>query len=154
MRCAMLRDGGGSRISDHQDAPEHSGTLALPERLRLLLSAPDRLLWAVRVRWLTIGGFLWLALGAHAFGLFDSIAPVVHVAVLGAALNTMNGWCIRRRRHILLVSTIAIPSDHILTTYLVVNTGGVHSPFVMVYAVQVLATAMLVDGSVAAASAG
>ncbi|HVO22668.1 MAG TPA: ATP-binding protein [Candidatus Margulisiibacteriota bacterium] len=124
------------------------------QRLETLLSAPDRLLWAVRVRWLTIVGFLLLAVVAHAFGLFTTVGPVFLVAVLGGALNAVNGWCVRQRRYVLLVSAVAIPFDHVFTTYLVVNSGGIQSPFLMVYVVQVLATAMLVDALVAAASAG
>jgi len=123
------------------------------QRLQALLSAPDRLLWAVRVRWLTIVGFLLLAVVAHALGLFVSLAPVFQVAVVGGALNAVNGWCVRHRRSVLQVSAIAIPLDQVFTTYLVVNTGGVQSPFLMLYVVQVLATAMLVDTVVAAASA-
>ncbi len=125
----------------------------LAQRLRILLSVPDRLLWAVRVRWLAIAGFLLLSVVAHGFGLFASVAPVVQVAVVGGALNALNGWCVRRRRYVLPVSAIAIPLDHVFATYLVVNTGGVQSPFLMLYVVQVLATAMLVDTLVAAGSA-
>ena len=125
----------------------------LAQRLQTLLSAPDRLLWAVRVRWLAIAGFLSLAVVAHRLGLFTTIVPVCQVEVIGGALNAVNGWCVRRRRYVLLVSAVAIPLDHIFATYLVVNTGGVQSPFVMLYVVQVLATAMLVDALVAAASA-
>jgi signal transduction histidine kinase len=125
----------------------------LSQRIQALLSAPDRLLWAVRVRWLTIGGFLFLAVVAHGFGLFESITPIWQVAVWGGALNAVNGWCIRHRRYVFTVSAIAIPLDHVFTTYLVVNSGGAQSPFLVLYAVQVLATAMLVDRLVAAASA-
>jgi len=122
-------------------------------RLRALLSAPDRLLWAVRVRWLAIVGFLSLAALAHAFGLFESVLPCVLVAVIGGALNAVNGWCVRHRRHVFAVSALAIPMDHVFATYLVVHTGGVQSPFLMLYVVQVVATAMLVDTLVAAGSA-
>ena len=113
---------------------------------RALLSAPDRLLWAVRVRWLAIAGFLTLSMVAHAFGLF--------------AVDRAGGTGGDRRRRpqraerlvraaraatCVAVTAVAIPMDHILSTYLVVNTGGVQSPFMMLYIVQVLATAMLVD---------
>jgi two-component system, NtrC family, sensor kinase len=123
------------------------------QRLQTLLSAPDRLLWAVRVRWLALGGFLLLTLVAHGFGLFASVVPALQVAVVGGVLNAVNGWCIRRRRSVLAVSAIAIPMDHVLITYLIVNTGGVQSPFLMLYVVQVLATAMMVDALIAAGSA-
>ena len=125
----------------------------LAQRLQTLLSAPDRLLWAVRVRWLTIAGFLLLSIAAHWLGLFETLVPVFQVAIIGGALNAVNGWCVRRRRFVLLVSAVASPFDHVFTTYLVVNTGGIKSPFLMAYVVQVLATAMLVDALIAAASA-
>jgi signal transduction histidine kinase len=121
--------------------------------LQAILSAPDRLLWAVRVRWLVIGGFLLLAVGAHALGLFVSLAPVFKAAAVGGALNAVNGWCVRRRRFVRQVVVGAVPLDHVLITYLVINSGGVQSPFMMLYVVQVLATAMLVDTLVAAGSA-
>src|SRR5205823_1422012 len=90
---------------------------------------------------------------AHAFGLFGSLTPVLQVASVGSALNAVNDWCVRRRRYVVMVTAVAIPMDHVLTTYLVVNSGGVRSPFMMAYIVGVLATAMLVDTGVAAGSA-
>jgi signal transduction histidine kinase len=117
------------------------------------LWTPDRLLWAVRVRWLVIGGFLALAMAVHALGVFTSIAPCFYAAGVGAVLNSLNGWAVRRGHYVTLVTAVAIPSDHILTTYVVVNTGGVQSPFIMMYVVEVVATAMLVGTRVAALSA-
>jgi hypothetical protein len=108
------------------------------------LWTPDRLLWAVRVRWLVIGGFLVLAVAVHALGVFTSIAPCFYAAGAGAVLNAVNGRAVRRGHHVALATAIAIPSDHVLTTYVVVNTGGVQSPFMMMYVVEVVATAMLV----------
>jgi signal transduction histidine kinase len=125
----------------------------LPRRLQALLSAPDRLLWAVRVRWLALLGFWILAVAAHGFGLFVSVVPIFQVGVLGGALNVVNGWCVRHRRNVLAVSAIAIPLDHVFITYLVLQTGGAQSPFLVLYFVEVLATAMLVDRLVAVASA-
>jgi len=122
------------------------------ERLAALLS-PDRLAWAVWVRWLVIGGFLLLTVVAHAFGLFASISPCVTVALVGGALNGVNDWCVRRRRYLFAVTIVEVPLDQLFITYLVVQTGGVQSPFLMLYVVQVLATAMLVSTLVAAVSA-
>ena len=123
------------------------------QRLQALLSAPDRLLWAVRVRWLVIGGFLLLAVGAHALGLFVSVVPVFQAAAVGSTLNAVNAWSVRRQRFVRQVVAVAVPLDHVLITYLVINSGGVQSPFMMLYVVQVLATAMLLDTLVAAGSA-
>src|SRR5579862_1049454 len=115
--------------------------------------SPDRLLWAVWVRWLVIAGFLTLSVAVDRFGLFASLQPVLCVAVLGAALNALNGWCVRRGRVMAPITLVAIAMDHVFSTYLVVNSGGVRSPFMMLYIVHVLATAMLVDTWVAAGSA-
>ncbi len=124
-----------------------------PFPLPVHLWTPDRLLWAVRVRWLVIGGFLVLAVAVHALGVFTSIAPCFYAAGAGVVLNAVNGRAVRRGYHVALVTAIAIPSDHVLTTYVVVNTGGVQSPFMMMYVVEVVATAMLVGTRVAALSA-
>lgn len=124
---------------------------------RLLAPVPcatrERFLWAVRVRWLVIGGFLFLAILAHTIGLFPSVAPCIAAAAVSALLNGANHWCVRQNRYVVLITAAAIPLDHVLTTYVVVHTGGVQSPFVMMYVVQVLATAMLVDTRAAAFSA-
>ena len=120
---------------------------------RAVRLAPERLLWAVRVRWLVLGGFLVLGGLACAAGVFGSVRPLAVTAVLGAAMNALNGWCVRRQHHVAGVSAAAILLDLVLITTLVVSTGGVESPFVVLYFVQVLATAMLVDTAVAAGSA-
>ncbi len=113
----------------------------------------ERLLWAVRVRWLVIGGFFLLAVIGHSIGVFSSIAPCADAAAAGIVLNAANHWSLRRRRHVALVTAIAIPCDHLLITYVVVNTGGVRSPFLMMYFVEVLATAILVGTRAAGLSA-
>jgi signal transduction histidine kinase len=72
--------------------------------------------------------------------------------LIGLLLNSINHLCVRRGTHIVAVTGVAIPLDHILITYVVVHTGGVESPFIMMYFVQVVTTAMLVDTGVAVAS--
>jgi two-component system NtrC family sensor kinase len=113
----------------------------------------ERLRWAVRVRWLVIGGFFTLAWLAHQAGVLPSLLPCLLAAAIGAALNALNHWCVVRWRLVPVVTALAIPADVLLITYLVVLTGGVESPFVMMYVVQVVATAMLVGLAIAAASA-
>src|SRR5512139_2145624 len=117
------------------------------------LPSVEQLRWAVRVRWLVIGGFFLLATIGHSFGVFSSLLPCIHAALAGTILNAINHWSIRRERHVAVVTAIAIPGDHVLITYVVVNTGGVQSPFLMMYVVAVLATAILVGTRVAAVSA-
>ena len=110
----------------------------------------DRLRWAVRVRWLVIGGFFALALSADLFGLFTSLRPCVEAAAVGVLLNAINHWSVARWRAVLPVTALALCGDLLLITYVTINTGGIESPFVTMYVVQVLATAMLVDTLVAA----
>jgi signal transduction histidine kinase len=100
---------------------------------------------------LSIAGFLVLAIAAHAFDVF-ALWPAITVAGAGAVLNALNHLCVRQGRWVGLISAVAVPMDHVFTTFLVVCTGGMHSPFVVLYVVAVLATAMLVDTLVAAAS--
>jgi two-component system, NtrC family, sensor kinase len=120
------------------------------------LTAPAnqvRLLWAVRIRWLVIVGFFALAVIAWTGGALTSIAPCA-VAAAGAALvNGVNHWSVARLRHVHVVTAAAIAGDVLLITALVILTGGVLSPFVMLYVVQVVATAMLVGFVPALASA-
>lgn len=113
-----------------------------------------RLLWAVRVRWLVIAGFFSLAVVAYAVDLFPSIVPCVTAAGIATLVNAANHFCLLRRRFVGAVTALAIPGDVVLITYLTMHTGGIQSPFVMMYVVQVVATAMLVDLVVAIFSAG
>jgi signal transduction histidine kinase len=118
----------------------------------------ERLLWAVRVRWLTIAGFSLLAGVAWQVGLLAGLGPCAVAGVGAALVNAGNHWCVARWRAVRAVTALAIPADVALITYLIVATGGLGSPFVMLYVVQVVATAMLVDlwiaGLVAVTSAG
>lgn len=107
----------------------------------------------MRVRWLVIGGFFCLAAAARVTGELASLQPCALAAGLGLVLNSVNHLCVRSGRWLVGVTVIAMPIDHILITYVAVNTGGVVSPFIMMYFVQVVATAMLVDAGVAVASA-
>jgi signal transduction histidine kinase len=122
--------------------------------LRAIGAAPDRLLWAVRVRWLVIVGFFCLAAIARFTGALASLQPCAVAAVVGLVLNSVDHLCVRTNRYLVAVTLVAIPMDHVLITYVVVNTGDVVSPFIMMYFVQVVTTAMLVDTGIAVASAG
>ena len=113
----------------------------------------ERLLWAVRVRWLAIGGFSILALLGWRAGVLPALRHCVVAAVASGAINAVNHWCIARWRYVRTVTALAIAADVLLITYLILYTGGTHSPFIMLYVVQVVATAMLVDLVVAAAGA-
>ncbi|MCK6556728.1 HAMP domain-containing histidine kinase [Candidatus Binatia bacterium] len=121
--------------------------------VRQMLSDRERLRWAVRVRWLVIGGCLGLAVGAGAVGAAVPLRLCVVVALIGALMNGLNGWSVRRGWGVGVVTAVAVPLDQVLITTVVLATGGTRSPFVTMYVVQVLATAMLVGTWPAAASA-
>src|SRR5690554_4781641 len=89
----------------------------------------DRLRWAVRVRWLAIGGFSVLAVAAWSTGVLPSLRASAVAAVLSAIVNAANQWCVARGRFLRSVTALAVPADVVLITYLIVCTGGAHSPF-------------------------
>lgn len=113
----------------------------------------ERLLWAVRVRWLVIAGFFALAVAAARAEVIPSLASCSLAAAAGTLMNAANHWCVARGRFLRLVTGLALGNDVLLISYVVVSTGGVESPFVMMYVVQVVATAMLVDFAAAATTA-
>jgi len=113
----------------------------------------ERLRWAVRVRWLVIFGFLALATAAHLGGLFVSIRPCLVAAGVGTLMNLLNQWAVTRWRAVVAITAGALGGDLLLITYVTINTGGTQSPFITMYVVQVLATAMLVGTAVAAVTA-
>ncbi len=113
----------------------------------------ERLRWAVRVRWLVIGGFLALALAAHPWGLFPQVRACVFAALAGSAINAFAHWNVKRWKWMLPVTAVSLPADALLITYVVAQTGGADSPFLMMYPVQAVTTAMLVSSGAALASA-
>ncbi len=113
----------------------------------------ERFLWAVRVRWLAIAGFLVLGGIAWITGVLLDPLPCVAAAVGASMLNIANQAAVRRWRLVAGVTVAAVLGDVGLITWLVVRTGGASSPFVAMYTVQVLAAAMLVEVRVALACA-
>lgn len=114
-------------------------------RWRAALRARDRLQSAVRIRWLVIGGFSVLALIGAYLGAIVSLRACVVGALVGTILNCVNEWALRRGRYVGAVTAMAVCGDQLIITFVVAQTGGVESPFVMMYVVQVVTSAMLVD---------
>lgn len=114
----------------------------------------ERLSWAVRVRWAVIGGFLGIAALLRPFGLFPDLTAVVLAGGIGAATNALNQRSIARRRCIAGVTALAVSLDIVLITFVSASSGGLHSPLTIMYSVQVVATAMLVNAPAAAVCAG
>jgi len=108
-------------------------------------STVSRYRWAVRIRWLAIGGFLALGIVGWAAGVLADPFPCAVAAAGASVLNLANQVAVRRWRWVGAVTLLAVLGDVILITYLVVSTGGARSPFVAMYGVQVLAAAMLVE---------
>ena len=113
----------------------------------------ERLLWAVRVRWAVLGGFSGLAAALHLAGVFADIRPLGWAVLLGACTNAVNHVCVRRRRGVIAATVVAVVMDNVLITFSSASTGGFHSPMVVMYSVQVVATAMLVNTPAALVSA-
>lgn len=118
------------------------------------VEAPERLTWAVWVRWLVIGGFFGLAMLAYAAGVVPDWRPCLAAAVAVGTVNGVTGYCLDRRWWVGTVSAVGIGLDQLVITFVVASTGGTASPFVLVYVVQVLTTAMLRGTLPGALSAG
>jgi signal transduction histidine kinase len=109
--------------------------------------------WAVRIRWLAIAGFLLLGMVAWTAGVVVDPLPCVGAAAAASTLNFANAAAVRRWRLVGAATVAAVAGDVLLITFLVARTGGEQSPFLAMYAIQVLAAAMLVEVRVALACA-
>jgi len=113
----------------------------------------ERLLWAVRVRWAVIAGFASLALALRHFGLFPDLHALILAGAIGCACNAVNHACVRQQRGVVAVTALALLLDNVLITYMAARTGGFQSPMVVMFSIQVVATAMLVTARTALFSA-
>jgi len=110
----------------------------------------ERLRWAVRIRGAVIGLFLVVALAAWATGVLASVRPALLAAAAGTLMNVAASARVRRWRRIPAMLAWTGAGDALLITYLVWATGGTESPFLFLYVVQVLTTALVVDLGMAA----
>lgn len=109
--------------------------------------------WAVRVRWVAIGGFLLLGMFAWGAGVLRDPSTCVIAAAAATALNLANRAAVRRWRLVGAATAAAVAGDVLLISFLVTRTGGEQSPFLAMYAIQVLAAALLVEMRLALACA-
>ncbi len=109
--------------------------------------------WAILVRWLAVGGFSLLAALAWHLGALAAPLPCLFAAAAAAAVNALNQWCVARGRALRTITALAIVADVLLITLLIIRTGGAACRFVMLYVVQVVATALRVDLWIGAAAA-
>lgn len=111
----------------------------------------ERLRWTVRIRAAVIGVFLVVACGARVAGALPSLVPSLVAAALGLGVNQLAARRIARREAIPAMLVWTGASDALLITLVVVATGGAASPFLFLYVVQVLTTALMVDVGLGAA---
>jgi signal transduction histidine kinase len=105
----------------------------------------ERLRWAVRVRGTVIALFLALAVGAFMAGVFPSLGPALAAATAGTVMNLAAARRVARWDRIPGMLLWTGVGDAVIITYVVVATGGTASPFLFLYVMQVLTTALVVD---------
>ena len=108
----------------------------------------------MRIRALVIALFLAVALAARAAGVPWSLAPLLVVALLGAVMDAIAAVCVRRWRGVGAMILWTAAGDAVLITIVVRATGGAHSPFLLLYAVQVVTTAIVLGARIAALGGG
>lgn len=105
----------------------------------------ERLRWAMRVRGGVIVLFLAVALVAFAIGVLPSLGPALVASAAGAVMNLAAARRVARWQRIPSMLIWTGLGDAALITYVVAVTGGTASPFLLLYVMQVLTAALLVD---------
>ncbi len=111
----------------------------------------ERLRWTVRVRATVIVVFLGVAVAGWMRGVLPSVVPAAIAAGAGACMNLAAGRRVARWERIPAMLAWTGAGDALLITYVVTRTGGTASPFLFLYVVQVLTTALVVDVGLGAA---
>jgi len=97
------------------------------------------------VRATVIAVFLAVAVIGWVRGGLPSLVPALVAATAGAAMNLLAARRVARWERIPSMLLWTGSGDAVLITYVVVATGGTTSPFLFVYVLQVLTTALVVD---------
>ena len=105
----------------------------------------------MRVRGAVIVLFSAVALVAFATGVLPSLVPALVASAAGAVMNVAAARRVARWQHIPGMLIWTGIGDAALITYVVAVTGGTSSPFLLLYVMQVLTAALLVDVVVGAA---
>lgn len=92
-----------------------------------------------------IAVFLAVAVIGWMRGGLPSLVPAVVAATAGAAMNLLAARRVARWERIPSMLLWTGGGDAVLITYVVVATGGTTSPFLFMYVLQVLTTALVVD---------
>ena len=144
------------RYDEHVDTSSRAGRprgRRTWRRLRRRVSR-ERLRWTVRIRAFVIALFLAVALAAHAAGRLPVLLPVLAAALAGALMDAAAALCVRRWRGVGAMILWTGVGDAVLITLVVWVTGGAHSPFLFLYAVQVATAALVLGVRVAALGGG
>ena len=105
----------------------------------------ERLRWAVRVRGAVIVLFLCVAAVAFAMGALPSLGPALAAGAAGGLMNVVAARRVARWHRIPSMLLWTGIGDAAIITYVVAATGGTASPFLLLYVMQVLTAALLVD---------
>src|SRR5262249_10666729 len=105
----------------------------------------ERLRWAMRVRGAGILLFPTLAGVAFAIGALPSLVPALAASTAGAVMNVVAARRVARWYRIPGMLVWTGLGDAAIITYVVATTGGTASPFLLLYVMQVLTAALLVD---------
>ncbi len=114
----------------------------------------EHLRWTVRVRTTVIAGFLAVGIAAWLRGALESLVPGCVVAGASALMNLLAARRVEQWQGIPSMLVWTGIGDAALITLAVAATGGTASPFLLVYVVQVLTTALVVDAALGAVLGG
>lgn len=89
--------------------------------------------------------FLAVAVVGRVRGVLPSLVPALVAAGVGAIMNLLAARRVARWERIPAMLVWTGGWDAVLITYVVVATGGTASPFLFLYVLQVLTTALVVD---------
>jgi len=106
---------------------------------------PERLRWTVRVRGTVIALFLALSVAAWTIGVLPALGPALAAAAAGTVMNLAAARRVARWEGIPAMLAWTGLGDSLIITYVVVATGGMASPLLFLYVLQVLTTALVVD---------
>lgn len=110
----------------------------------------ERLRWSLRVRATVIAVFLVVAVAGWMRGVLPALGPALVASLGGAIMNAWAGRRVARWRGIGGMLAWTSLGDAVLITYVVAWTGGVASPFLSLYVLQVLTAALVVDVGIGA----
>ena len=109
----------------------------------------ERLFWFIRLRWLAAGGALLAVLLANAWGLVESLAPLVVISSALLGLNLLfylHASKVRENpRWVTANARVQIICDLIILTLLIHFSGGVENPFLFFFVFHTILASILLE---------